>query len=144
MWNDLLGWMTEHQELIRLIGNASLIILVVTVIALPVIVKQLPVDYFVNENRQPAWHERKYPLLWGAVTMLKNLLGLVLILAGIAMLVLPGQGAVTVLIGLAITNFPAKYKLERRIVSQRAVGATLNKIRDWTREPHLVFPKEPA
>jgi hypothetical protein len=52
-----------------------------------------------------------------------------LILAGIAMLVLPGQGTVTILIGLALTNFPGKYALERRIASQPAVRATLNKIR---------------
>lgn len=144
MWTDLLDWLTGHQDLIRQIGNASLIILLLTVVALPLIVKQLPVDYFVNDKREPAWHERKYPLFWGVVTVLKNVLGLVLIVAGIAMLVLPGQGTVTVLIGLAITNFPAKYTLERRIASQRAVGATLNKIREWTGEPSLVLPDPPT
>lgn len=66
-----------------------------------------------------------------------------MILAGIIMLVLPGQGTVTILIGLAISNFPGKYKIERKISSQPAVGATLNKIRKLTGSSPLVFPTEP-
>lgn len=136
-------WLSGHEELIRQIGNASVIALVVTIVALPLIVKQLPVDYFISENREPAWHERRHPLFWGAITVLKNVIGVVLVVAGIAMLLLPGQGAVTILIGLAITNFPAKYAIERRIASQPAVGATLNKIREWTGEEPLLLPDSP-
>ena len=69
--------------------------------------------------------------------------GLLLILAGIAMLVLPGQVTVTILIGLAITSFPVKYKLERSIASQPAVGATLNKIRKLTGKPPLSLLNPP-
>ena len=141
MWNDLLSWLTEHEALIRQIGNASLIMLVLTIVALPIIIKQLPADYFTSEHRDAAWHKRKHPLFWGVVALAKNLLGIVLILAGIAMLVLPGQGTLTILIGLAVTNFPAKYEIERRIASQPAVGATLNKIRAWTGEPPLLLPE---
>ncbi len=140
MWDDIVSWLTEHQQLIQQIGNASLVVLVLTIVALPLVVKQLPADYFINERREPAWRERKHPLLWGVVTLAKNAVGIFLILVGIAMLVLPGQGTVTVLIGLACTNFPAKYSLERRIVSQPAVGATLNKLRKLTREPPLLLP----
>ncbi len=143
MWNDVLNRLAEHEELIQQIGNTSLVVLILTIVALPLIVKQLPADYFISEKREPAWRERKHPLLWGAITLAKNLLGLFLILVGIAMLVLPGQGAVTILIGLASTNFPAKYALERRIVRQPAIGATLNKIRELTREPPLLLPDPP-
>lgn len=140
MWTKLLSWLTAHQELIQEIGAASLVIMVLTIVLLPVIIRQLPVDYFTRENREPAWRERKHPLFWGVITSAKNLLGVFLVLVGIAMLVLPGQGAVTILVGLAITNFPAKYALERRIASQPAVGATLNKIRELTRVPPLLLP----
>ena len=141
MWTDVISWLTERQELVQKIGNASLIVLFITIVALPVIVKQLPVDYFISERREPAWRDKKYPLFWGVITLAKNLLGLFLILVGIAMLVLPGQGTVTILIGLAIGNFPGKYALERRIASQPAVGATLNKMRELTRAPPLLLPE---
>lgn len=142
MWPEIQAWLTEHQQLIEQIGNLSLVVLVVTIIALPLVVKQLPVDYFVSEKREPARGTRKHPMVWAVLSLLKNLVGLVMILAGIIMLVLPGQGTVTILIGLAISNFPGKYKLERRIACQPAIGATINKIRQLTGSPPLEFPTE--
>lgn len=44
---------------------------------------------------------------------LRNVLGAILLVAGIAMLVLPGQGVPTILISLGLMNFPGKYRLER-------------------------------
>lgn len=139
MLDQITQWLTEHQELIQQVGNLSLIVLGITVLALPAVVKQLPEDYFVSESREPARETRKHPLVWAVVSFCKNLLGVFLILVGIAMLVLPGQGTVTILIGLAISNFPGKYKLERKIVSNPAVGTTLNKIRELTGAPPLLF-----
>lgn len=140
MLNEIMQWLTEHEQLIEQIGNASLVALAITVIALPIIVMKLPEDYFVNEKRELASQQRKHPVLWSAISMVKNVIGAVLILVGIAMLVLPGQGTVTILIGLAISNFPGKYAIERRIASQPAVGATLNKIREFTDTPPLLMP----
>lgn len=140
MLNEIMQWLTEHQDLIQQIGNISLVVLAITVVALPVIVMKLPEDYFINETREPASQTRKHPLLWAVISFAKNVLGVLLILVGIAMLVLPGQGTVTILIGLAISNFPGKFKLERKIASQPAVGATLNKIRDLTGTPPLLMP----
>ncbi|MFW2404857.1 MAG: PGPGW domain-containing protein [Gammaproteobacteria bacterium] len=142
MLNEITEWLTANQDLIQQIGNASLVMLVITVIALPIVVMKLPADYFISEKREPARQSRKHPLVWGVLTLVKNLLGLLLILVGIAMLVLPGQGTVTILIGLAISNFPGKYRLERRIASQPAVGATLNKIRELTGTPPLLMPEQ--
>ncbi len=143
MLSELQAWITDHQRLIEQIGSLSLVVLVITVIALPIVVKQLPEDYFISEKREPARGTRKHPLIWALLSLVKNLVGLVLILAGIIMLVLPGQGTVTILIGLAISNFPGKYKFERRIVCQPAVGKTLNKIRELTGASPLEFPTEP-
>ena len=139
MLKEITAWLTEHQHLIQQIGNVSLIVLVITVVALPVVVMKLPVDYFVREKREPARRTRKRPFVWAVISLGKNLLGLLVILVGTVMLVLPGQGIVTILIGLAITNFPGKYALERRIASQPAVGAALNKLRKLTgRRPLLI------
>ena len=77
------------------------------------------------------------------LSVLKNLLGILLILAGLVMLVLPGQGAITILIGLALTNFPGKYAIEHRIVCQPAVAKTLNRIRELGGAPPFEMPCEP-
>jgi hypothetical protein len=59
----------------------------------------------------------------------KNLLGYILIVAGILMLVLPGQGTWTIVVGIMLLNFPGKYKLERWIVSRGPVLRSINWVR---------------
>jgi archaellum biogenesis protein FlaJ (TadC family) len=139
---EITQWIEGHQALVQQIGSLSLIVLAVTVVALPVVVIKLPQDYFTVEKREPASQTRKQPLLWAVLSLLKNLLGILLILVGLAMLVLPGQGTVTILIGLALTNFPGKYAVEQRIVRQPAVGKTLNRIRELGGAPPLSLPSE--
>ena len=64
---------------------------------------------------------------------LKNLLGVGCLFFGVLLLVLPGQGVLTIVVGLALLDFPGKYRLQRRIVSQRTVLRTANRI--WRRAP---------
>jgi hypothetical protein len=60
----------------------------------------------------------------------KNVLGVVFVLAGIAMLILPGQGVLTILAGIMLLDFPGKRTLECRVVSQPAVLKSIN----WMRQ----------
>jgi hypothetical protein len=59
----------------------------------------------------------------------KNAVGVLFIVLGIAMLVLPGQGILTLLIGIMLTNFPGKYRLERRVVTSKPILRNINKLR---------------
>lgn len=135
-------WIIGNEGLLQQIAVASVVMLVLTLVALPVVVAKLPEDYFTRRRRESAGRSRKHPLFWGFVAVVKNLFGVVLILAGLAMLVLPGQGAITILIGIALTNFPGKYAIERRIAREPAVGKTLNRIREWAGQPPFRMPAE--
>ena len=70
----------------------------------------------------------------------KNLLGLLIILVGVAMLLLPGQGILTILIGLMLLDFPGKRRLERRLVQQPSVWRALNWMRAKAHQPALEMP----
>ncbi|NIV30742.1 MAG: hypothetical protein GWN58_14950, partial [Anaerolineae bacterium] len=72
---------------------------------------------------------QRHPVMGLVVLVLKNLLGLVLLVAGVAMLVLPGQGLLTIVIALTLLNFPGKYHLERWVVSRPPVYRAINWIR---------------
>ena len=61
-------------------------------------------------------------------------------LAGIAMLALPGQGILTILVGITLLNFPGKRRLELRIVRQRRVLRAINWMRAKAKRPPLVLP----
>jgi hypothetical protein len=136
----LRAWVVEHQTAFQTLGVLSLALLLVSLIVFPLVVVNLPADYFVRERRSPAHQTRRHPFLWAVLTVVKNLLGLGLIAAGIAMLVLPGQGILTILMGLALTNFPGKFALERRIFRRPAVNRALNRIRALAGKPELEVP----
>jgi hypothetical protein len=68
------------------------------------------------------------------------LLGLPVLLAGIAMLVLPGQGLLTIMIALGIMNFPGKFELEKWVVTRKGVLKAVNWIRKKSHHPPLQAP----
>jgi hypothetical protein len=69
--------------------------------------------------------------------VLKNLLGLVLVLAGIAMMLLPGQGLLTVFVGLLLLEFPGKHRLERRLIGWGPIYRAINRLRRRAGRPPL-------
>ena len=119
----LLGWLF-------VLGIGSL---VVTVLLLPVVVVRLEPDHFLAARREEPARAGRLLLRIG-----KNLLGVVFLLAGIAMLVLPGQGLLTILIGLLMLEFPGKRALERRLVRRPAILGFLNRLRAKRGRPPLL------
>jgi hypothetical protein len=69
--------------------------------------------------------------------ILKNLFGAILVLAGLSMLLLPGQGILTILVGLMFLDFPGKFAMERRLVRQRPVITAINWMRRRANRPPL-------
>ena len=76
----------------------------------------------------------------GIINLVKNLLGLLFIIAGILMMVLPGQGLLTVLIGMMLVNFPGKYRLEQALIRQAMISQTLNGLRRKARKNPFDLP----
>ena len=68
------------------------------------------------------------------------MVGITFILAGIAMLVLPGQGILTIFLGLTLISFPRKRMLIKRIVGHRRVLLGINKLRRRFNKPPLLLP----
>ncbi len=117
----------------------SLLTLLGTVLLLPVLVARLPQDYFFREHRPPRPHTGHWLLRYGLL-IVKNLLGAVLLVAGLAMMVLPGPGIVTVLASFALLSLPGKYHLERWLVSRPQVRAAITLMRERAGRPPLHLP----
>jgi len=111
------------------LGLLSIAFFIATLIAIPIVLVRLPTDYF-DMNRPRRWLHDYHPAVRVTAYALKNLIGLVFLLAGIAMLVLPGQGVLTLLIGISLMDFPGKRRLERRIIGQPTVLRAINGIRE--------------
>ena len=98
---------------------------------------QIPEDYFLLSKRKPSkWQERK-PALRLIVLFGKNIIGFSLITGGLLMLVLPGQGLLTIVTGLLLINYPGKYKLEQKLVTIPSIFRALNWIRVKANKPPL-------
>ena len=69
----------------------------------------------------------------------KIILGVCLLVFGILMLVLPGQGLITILIGLSLLPFPGKQKMEKNLLSRQSVRSTLNWIRIKAKKEPFIF-----
>src|ERR1700712_3244378 len=105
-----------------------------SLLLMPVIIARAPVDFFVNEAA-PA---NGAGALVGKV--LRNLLGVVLMLAGIAMLVLPGQGLLMMLLALMLLDIPGKHKLVQRIAQKPPIWRALGYLRKRAHKPPFQHP----
>lgn len=124
-----------------LIGTLSIITFVGTLVVIPILVIHIPADYFKPGRQNPSDSPRKYSIIRLIFLILKNLVGIIFVLAGIAMLLLPGQGIITLLIGIMLLNFPGKLALEQRIVQQPSVLRAINWMRLKAQKPALELPK---
>ena len=121
-------------------SGLSVLAVIATAVGVPWVVARLPHDYFSRKSRAVWRRSAPEPLLAMVLSVLKNLLGAVLLVLGIIMLVTPGQGLLTILIGLMLMNFPGKYRLERWMVLRPGVLRALNWLRRRRRQPPFDHP----
>jgi hypothetical protein len=136
----MLEWIRGHELALWWIGTLSLVVFFVTLILVAVLVVHIPSDYFLRKKRTLANLKGRYSVIRLTGIVVKNIFGIVFVLAGLAMLVLPGQGIITILIGIMMLNFPGKRSLERRIVQQPKVLRAINWMRTKANKPVLQVP----
>ena len=118
-----------------------------SIVAITVLLVNMPPTYFLNSHQRQLWIDRHRVIRWTGV-VLKNLAGLFLVLLGGVLSVpgIPGQGFLTVVIGLVLLDFPGKRKLERRLVGMPRVLDRVNRLRNRFGKPPLVLeePERPT
>ena len=141
IWTVIPNALREPSVLAYLFG-LSLVLFIGSLLEIPILIAHIRADYFTNPIAPDSrWFEHQ-PTMKVVILILKNLLGLVLLLVGLAMMVLPGQGIITVLVALTLLNFPGKRRLERRIISQQHVQRGVAWIRTRAGRPKLLMPKK--
>ncbi len=108
--------------------------------AIVLVLVNIPANYFSSHYRQDFLPNSSWIVRWGAV-LSKNLLGLFLVALGLVLSLpgVPGQGLLTILLGLILMDIPGKRPLEARIIKRPAILAAANKLRArFAKEPLLV------
>jgi len=131
------------EEALIAIGVLSIVMFVGTLIAIPIILSRLPANYF-QHDLEHVWMEGYHPVLRKMGMICKNTVGLIFLLAGIAMLLLPGQGILTMVIGMSLLDFPGKRKMEHKLLTQPMVFQAMNAIRAKCSKPPFDPPTAPS
>lgn len=129
----VLNAVERHETAVLVMTVVSAAVFVGTLIAVPIWTLRLPQDYFT----------RPLPQRPPAAVMARTVSAAVLILMGIAMLVLPGQGLLTILLGVSLLDFPAKRRLERRMLARPHLLQWINRLRARAHKPP-VHPPAPS
>ena len=116
--NEFFDWIREHHVLLSCLFGASVLMFVGSLIAVPWLVVHIPADYFLRRRRLLDRWQPRHARLRVVLLIAKNAIGVVLLLAGAAMLILPGQGLLTILAGLMVLDFPGKFAIETWLVQR--------------------------
>ena len=128
-------FLANYKKFIFWLGSISAVIFLFSLLSIKWLVGLIPSDYFIKKKSSK--FKNNYPLTWLLSLIVKNILGYSLILGGIFMLVLPGQGIFTIMIGLMLSNYPGKYTIERKFIGIPSVLKSINWLRKKSDKPPI-------
>jgi archaellum biogenesis protein FlaJ (TadC family) len=131
-----LHWFGIPVKVIGWMALASAVMFGLGVLAVPLLIVRIPADYFAHVRRSDVCRSSRFRWLRCIGVVLKNVLGLALLFAGILMLFLPGQGVLTILLAVILLDFPGKYRLQCWVVTRKGVLDSVN----WVRRKAGVRP----
>jgi len=95
------------------------------------ILVKLPADHFSKSRKTKFWAGPR-PWLHAAKVIGKNIGGILLVALGVVLSLpgVPGQGLLTVLLGIMLLDFPGRHRLEQKLLSKPSILNSINKLRD--------------
>lgn len=129
-------------QLLQWLGILSFVTFIGSLLIVPWLILVMSPDYFIRQRLEVIERHRRHPVLTIFLFFLRNTFGLCLLAAGTVMLVMPGQGILTMLVGLSFMDFPGKHKLLEKVVRCNGVQRSLNWIRRKGGKEDLVFATE--
>ncbi len=138
----MLDIILQNKNLLIGIGIMSVITFLGSLIIIPILIINMDDDYFESKKKDTEDRSKTFNIFAFIVNVLKNILGILFVLTGVLMLILPGQGIVTILIGISIANFPGKRKLELKLIRLKTIHNAINWIRAKAKKPPIIMPEE--
>ena len=117
-----------------------LLSLTISFALIAVVLVKIPANYFSSHYTQDFMPNSSWGVRWGA-TILKNILGVFLVILGLLLSLpgVPGQGLLTILLGLIMIDIPGKRPFEARIIKRPTILAAANSLRArYNKEPLIL------
>jgi hypothetical protein len=131
-------WASMTWDKIALGVGLFLLSLGLSFAAIVIVMVKIPANYFSSHYQQDFMPNSGFLVRWGAV-ILKNILGVLLIGLGLVLSLpgVPGQGLLTILLGIIMLDIPGKRPLEARIIKRPTILAAINNLRARYNKPPL-------
>jgi len=97
----------------------------------------LPANYFARTLAERQEYRREH---W-AWYLARNVLGVLILVAGVVMLFMPGQGLLAILVGVMLVDFPGRRTVVRKIIERRGVMSAANRLRARFGRPAFEHPE---
>ena len=96
-----------------------------------VILVKLPANHF-SKNRKTKFWSGQHPARHAAKVVGKNVAGVLLVALGVVLSIpgVPGQGLLTILLGIMLLDFPGRDRLEQKLLSKPGIVNTINGLRE--------------
>jgi hypothetical protein len=127
------GWSSLLIGVLIFLGGFFLNLAIVTIILV-----KLPADHF-SKNRKTRFWAGPRPWLRALGIIGKNIGGILLVALGVVLSLpgVPGQGLLTILLGIMIMDFPGKDRLEQKLLSRPSIVNAINGLRGRFGKPPL-------
>lgn len=137
---DWLGQFWQSLTWSRIAWGAiiTLISVIISYGAIIIGMIKIPADYFSSSYAKEIKSDKHFTLRWTAL-IVKNIIGFLLIIAGIIMIFTPGPGVPTILLGLIMMDIPGKRPLEARLINRPMVLSAVNDLRAKYKKPPLIM-----
>ena len=130
----------EYSAAIGWITTLSIAMLAISTILVPWIMLRLPVDFVTTDRRPASPFTSEHPFIRWVIIIARNLLSTILFVAGLAMLIRPGQGLLTLAMAIVLADFPQKYRLQKWLLGRKPVTKSINWLRKKGNVPPLRLP----
>jgi hypothetical protein len=137
-------WAESNQATLWWLFFVSLAMFLLTPLVVGWLVVRMPADYFTARRRSRPAYWQRHGALGPAAMLLKNLLGIMLLVGGLVMLLVPGQGLLTIAVGLMLVDFPGKFRFERWLAMRPPVWRSINWLRKRAGRGPLERPRKEA
>ncbi|MHB8809941.1 MAG: PGPGW domain-containing protein [Desulfobulbaceae bacterium] len=128
-----------YRAILEWLGALSVITFIGSLLVIPWLIGRLPVDYFLRHRHKVEERHKRHPIVARLIFVMRNGLGLLFLLAGMVMLILPGQGIITLLIGFSFMDFRKKHALEDALIHRPGVARALNWVRRKQKKQPFAF-----
>jgi hypothetical protein len=133
-------WLSVTLDDVLIFFGLFLLSLIISFAAVTVVMVKIPADYF-SKHYERRFMIGRHWLVRSTALILKNLLGLILIVIGIVLSLpgVPGPGILTILLGLIMLDLPGKRPLESRIIQRPTILSAVNRLRAKYDKPPLTM-----